>query len=448
MRRGTNLPAVGGFNQSVVLDLVRRAGEGISRVEIAEASGLSPQTVSNLTRRLLADGLVRESGKRIVGPGKPRTILTLDPRGGYAVGVHLDPSVVTYVVTDLEGRVVLDRRVRTPRQVQPDAVVAQMAQTIGDLVAASGVPADRVLGVGIAAPGPIDGPPARCSTRRCSWAGTACRCGPPWPSGSACPSGWRRTSRPRPPPSCGRPTASRTRTRPSSTTARGSASGSPSTARWCAAPRPTPATSATSWSAATDRCARAGTAAASARNASPAQMVREAADAGVLDLPARELGLTEVDRAFSRLATAAGRDDPRAVTILRRAGHDIGRALVLVANLLDIDTVVCGGPFWDRLAPVALPEVRRVTDGDPAGVSTHPVQVLETALGSDVAALGAAALVLDAVHSPRPAGLLITRALSGARGRGAVPQRCLGRHRRFGDDPARSLDNGFVHRLY
>lgn len=408
MRRGTNLPAVGGFNQSVVLDLVRRAGEGISRVEIAEASGLSPQTVSNLTRRLLADGLVRESGKRIAGPGKPRTILTLDPRGGYAVGVHLDPSVVTYVLTDLEGRVVLDRRVRTPRQVQPEAVVTQMAQTIGALVEASGVAADRVLGVGIAAPGPIDretgtvlDPPLLVGWHRVPLrAALAERLGLPVGlekdvTAAATAELWS-------PDGISHPhqaffyygTGVGLGVALDGEVVRGSSANAGDIGHLMVRGDGAPCT-----------CGRRG---CLGENASPARMVREAADLGVLELPARELGLVEVDRAFTRLSAAAAREDPHAVTILRRTGRDIGRALVIVANLLDIDTVVCGGPFWDRLAPVALPEVRRVVDGDPAVVTTHPVRVLETALGSDVTALGAAALVLDAVHSPRPAGLLIT----------------------------------------
>ena len=49
--RGTNLPAVGGFNQAVILDLhPPRADRAWSRVQLAERSGLSSQTVSNITK--------------------------------------------------------------------------------------------------------------------------------------------------------------------------------------------------------------------------------------------------------------------------------------------------------------------------------------------------------------------------------------------------------------
>jgi len=114
VRRGTNLDRVGGFNDAVVLDGIRRA-EQLSRVELAEITGLSGQAISNIIRRLLAAGLVREAGRlRTTGLGKPRTMLELEPTGQYAVGVHLDPAVVTVALLDLTGDVIARRRVDTP----------------------------------------------------------------------------------------------------------------------------------------------------------------------------------------------------------------------------------------------------------------------------------------------------------------------------------------------
>src|SRR4051794_37364738 len=63
MRRGTNLPRVAGFNQTVILDVVRRADSGLTRAQLARRTGLSAQTVTNATRRLLEQGLVREEGE-------------------------------------------------------------------------------------------------------------------------------------------------------------------------------------------------------------------------------------------------------------------------------------------------------------------------------------------------------------------------------------------------
>ncbi|OUE24697.1 hypothetical protein [Clavibacter michiganensis] len=60
MRRGTDLPAIGGYDRTVVLDAVRRAAECGSRSETAERTGLSAQTVTTVARRPIDEGLVRE----------------------------------------------------------------------------------------------------------------------------------------------------------------------------------------------------------------------------------------------------------------------------------------------------------------------------------------------------------------------------------------------------
>ena len=157
MPRGANLPAIAAFNETVVLDAVRRSADGLSRVELAATTGLSAQTVTNVTRRLLRQGLIREAGKQSEGsPGKPRTILRLDPAGAYAVGVHLDPTVIACVLLDLEGGIVA--HVHRPSPPDGDAVttLAATVDAIHEVLATPGVDAERVIGVGVAAPGPID----------------------------------------------------------------------------------------------------------------------------------------------------------------------------------------------------------------------------------------------------------------------------------------------------
>lgn len=62
-RRGSNRPAVGTYHQTLVLDLIRRAPEGLSRVELARRTGLSAQTSSNVTRPLTEEGLISGAGK-------------------------------------------------------------------------------------------------------------------------------------------------------------------------------------------------------------------------------------------------------------------------------------------------------------------------------------------------------------------------------------------------
>src|SRR5262245_18181588 len=153
---GANLPALRSHNMALVLDLLRTAvTEGISRLELAERTGLTPQAVSKITARLRADGLAAEAGRRASTGGKPRTVLRLVPEAGHAVGLHLDRDELRAVLVDLTGAVAGERRISLDLGAGPEAVVGAVAAEAGAL--AGGAPGiGSLLGIGVALPGPLD----------------------------------------------------------------------------------------------------------------------------------------------------------------------------------------------------------------------------------------------------------------------------------------------------
>ncbi|MFI8875930.1 ROK family transcriptional regulator [Streptomyces sp. NPDC055243] len=155
---GVNLPALRGHNAALVLDLLRTAGEaGISRLELAERTGLTPQAVSKITARLRTEGLAAEAGRRASTGGKPRTLLRLVPDAGHAVGLHLDRDELTAVLADLTGHVVAERRAPLEFGDGAEAVVDAAAGVVRELVQEERAPGDAgLLGVGVALPGPLD----------------------------------------------------------------------------------------------------------------------------------------------------------------------------------------------------------------------------------------------------------------------------------------------------
>ncbi|WP_310435156.1 ROK family transcriptional regulator [Streptomyces sp. 3330] len=150
-----NLLALRSHNTALVLDLLRTAGpEGISRLELAERTGLTPQAVSKITARLREEGLAAEAGHRASTGGKPRTVLRLVPEAGHAVGVHLDRDELRVVLADLDGRVVGERCVPLSLGAGAEAVLGAVVDEV-TRVLAGGV-ASTVLGVGVVLPGPLD----------------------------------------------------------------------------------------------------------------------------------------------------------------------------------------------------------------------------------------------------------------------------------------------------
>ncbi|MFI6723651.1 ROK family protein [Streptomyces atratus] len=155
---GANLPTLRSHNAALVLDLLRVAGErGISRLELAERTGLTPQAVSKITARLRAEGLATDAGHRASTGGKPRTVLRLVPDAGYAVGMHLDRDELTVVLVDLAGAVAAGRTAPLDFGAPADEVVAMAAYAVAAVRDGGAQPVDLpVLGVGVAVPGPLD----------------------------------------------------------------------------------------------------------------------------------------------------------------------------------------------------------------------------------------------------------------------------------------------------
>ncbi|MFE1075735.1 ROK family protein [Streptomyces sp. NPDC058783] len=145
---GANLLALRSHNTALVLGLLRGAGaEGISRLELAEHTGLTPQAVSKITARLRGEGLAAEAGRRASTGGKPRTVLRLVPEAGHAVGVHLDRDELRAVLVDLDGTVVGERCAPLDLGAGAEAVLAGVARAAEELVAeVLGPPAARGLG--------------------------------------------------------------------------------------------------------------------------------------------------------------------------------------------------------------------------------------------------------------------------------------------------------------
>jgi predicted NBD/HSP70 family sugar kinase len=399
MRTGANLPAVGEYNQTLVLDLIRRAPEGLSRVELSARTGLSAQTLSNVTRRLADEGLIAEAGKVISGPGKPRTLLKLEPRSRFAVGVHLDPVVDTIVVVDMAGDVVAHDEIPRRHGAAPAELIDDVRAAVDRIVAEAEIPRELVLGVGVAAPGPFDArggrlldPPLlpawhNVHVREDLGAATglpvivekdvtAAMVGEMWFDrsdaltdamflyyGAGVGLGVAIG---------GAPVRGRT----------GNAGG---IAHVVVDPDG-PAC----------ECGSRGCLGVSIE---PRTLL---AEAGYVPT---ETGDTRPD--LDRLVRDAAAGGTRAGDVLRRAGERIARALVVTNNLLDVDEVVLGGPVWERLSEVLVDTVSARVTSDPVSTATRAITVRLSRVGADVAAVGAACLMLDGAFAARPARMMI-----------------------------------------
>ncbi len=150
--KGTNQEFGRPYNRRIVLETIRQHGP-IARGEIAGRVGLTVQTVSNITRELEEQDFLlgTRNSKRV--RGYPATSLSINPDGGYAIGLNITPMGIEAALVNLAGEIVASRS-RGRNCLKPARAFREIADIIAGFKASK--PGKRLLGVGLAMPGPYD----------------------------------------------------------------------------------------------------------------------------------------------------------------------------------------------------------------------------------------------------------------------------------------------------
>lgn len=156
-KSGTNLGGASAHNRRIMIDALRVNG-ALSRADLARATGLTAQAVSNIIEELALEGLVRSQASVRRGRGQPATPYQLVPEGAFAIGLQIDRHVTRTVIVNLVGDVLIKMEAKLP-----PGGPAQGVLVILDLIRkaraelTTQVPdaEKRLVGLGVAMPGPF-----------------------------------------------------------------------------------------------------------------------------------------------------------------------------------------------------------------------------------------------------------------------------------------------------
>jgi predicted NBD/HSP70 family sugar kinase len=152
---GTNLLKVKDYNVAVVLNLIRKY-EPISRREIADRTGLSFQTVTNITDNLLQSSVIQE-GLELRGNGiRQSRSVQINPNAAYAVGIHIDRAKLTLVLTNFKARILWREEILLAADESAHSILSLIPRIVDRAIAETGISKEQLLGLGLAVPGPID----------------------------------------------------------------------------------------------------------------------------------------------------------------------------------------------------------------------------------------------------------------------------------------------------
>src|SRR6185369_14721699 len=119
---------------------------------------LTAQTVSNIIDQFTETGLVAADAPVRGGRGQPATPYRIVSTGAYSIGIQIGRHQVLGIGTDLAGRTLSRQQRRLPKGGPKrglSVVLSLIAAIRADLSAADERSADRLLGLGVAMPGPF-----------------------------------------------------------------------------------------------------------------------------------------------------------------------------------------------------------------------------------------------------------------------------------------------------
>ncbi|SEK62615.1 ROK family transcriptional regulator [Nonomuraea pusilla] len=136
------------------------SGQAASRADLVETLQVAPSTVSSVVRRLLEEGVILEEGVSASTGGRRRKILRLRDAGGLYAVAELGARHARVGLCSPSGRLLAAEERAIDIGAGPGPIFDEMGAAF-DSVRAAHAPGQRLLGVGMALPGPVEFPHGR-----------------------------------------------------------------------------------------------------------------------------------------------------------------------------------------------------------------------------------------------------------------------------------------------
>ena len=122
------------MNVSAVLKIIRDNGS-LSRADVAKITGLTPASVTNITKILIEDGYLVECKIGESSGGRPPIILELNPNARYVIGAGIGVGVIDVVITNLSAHIILKKSIEiSEERYDYDFVFKKLVNLINEVI--------------------------------------------------------------------------------------------------------------------------------------------------------------------------------------------------------------------------------------------------------------------------------------------------------------------------
>ena len=141
------------LNQQRIIDALLGSGP-LTQAELARQTGLSTATVSNIVKTMTAIGSLET--EPTTSSGRRALLVRLSNNGAVAVGIDFGRRHLRIVLASLGFTVVAEQFVELPLGHRAEESIDRASQLLATLLEEHDVKPSAVLGVGVGIPGPID----------------------------------------------------------------------------------------------------------------------------------------------------------------------------------------------------------------------------------------------------------------------------------------------------
>ena len=143
------------FGPGWMLQLIRQ-GDGATRADLAEWTGLARSTIAQRIEQLMAQDLLRSAGESESTGGRPPTLLAFNEAAGVVLAADLGATHSRLAVTDLGGQVLAEESGDIAIASGPEEVLDWVDERFHALLHEIDRDDEDVRGIGIGVPGPVE----------------------------------------------------------------------------------------------------------------------------------------------------------------------------------------------------------------------------------------------------------------------------------------------------
>lgn len=154
MKRFSDVNTVKCENRALVLKEIRK--NPLSRAMLAQTTGLSKSAITAIVEELIKEGRLCETDSLSTPKGRRPVLLDIAARHRYAAGLYLHRKKLGALITDLKSGVVAESYTEPSAFRTGEEAAGWLCAQVTDLVRREGLPHEKLIGVGISSPGPLD----------------------------------------------------------------------------------------------------------------------------------------------------------------------------------------------------------------------------------------------------------------------------------------------------